>query len=69
MPQDLIMSKQNILDFLPLISNEDMDAKTRKVNEVRTVARPGGRRDKDTHKPWMACLHLGGFLLSATGAA
>lgn len=33
MPRDLIISKQNILDFLPLLFNEDMDAKTWKKGE------------------------------------
>lgn len=70
MSKNLIIFKENILGFPPLISTEDMDAKTwKKEGEWSKDCLPGGRKDKVTNKPFMAYFLLGGFLPSPTGAA
>lgn len=73
MSKDLIISKQNIIEFLPLNSSEeDKDGKTwKKEVEWNKDCSTGqeAERNKVVNKPFMDYFYLDGFLLGATGAA
>lgn len=72
MPKDLIISKQNIIWFLPLNSDGDIDGKTwKKEVEWNKDCSTGqeAERNKVINEPFMHYFYLDGFFLSATGAA